>query len=87
MADLPGLIEKGLVMVEKRLIGSGGAGIYDSIKAQLTYCKQVVDAGAKPDPAKVDKLLLGVYAAREFETSDPEFADVLFNVEYLFKRF
>lgn len=86
MAELPGLIQKGLDMVEERLRDSGGERIYDSIKAQLTYMKQTVDAKQKPDPAKVDKLLLGVYAAREFETSDPDFADVLFNVEYLFKR-
>jgi hypothetical protein len=86
MAELPTLVAKGLQMVEQRLRESGGDRIYDSIKAQLTYVKQTVDAGRKPDPEKVAALLLGVYAAREFETSDPEFADVLFNVEYLFKR-
>lgn len=84
--ELPGLIDKGLAMVEQRLQQSGGARIYDSIKAQLTYMKQTVQAGAKPTDEKLDSLTMGVYAAREFETSDPEFADVLFNVEYLFKR-
>lgn len=84
--DLPGLVDKGLVMVEKRLQDSKGARIYDSIKAQLTYMKQTIDANTRPDPDKVRTLTLGVYAAREFETSDPEFADVLFKVEYLFKR-
>ena len=69
-----------------RLARSNGARIYDSIKAQLTYIKQTIDAHAKPTDEKLDKLLLGVYAAREFETTDPEFADVLFDVEYLFKR-
>lgn len=84
--DLPGLVDKGLAMVDKRLADSNGARIYDSIKAQLTYMKQTIDAGAKPAPDKVASLTLGVYAAREFETSDPDFADVLFKVEYLFKR-
>jgi hypothetical protein len=84
--DLPGLIAKGLAMVEKRLADSNGARIYDSIKAQLTYMKQTIDAHDKPDRDKVRSLTLGVYAAREFETADPEFADVLFKVEYLFKR-
>jgi Tsi6 len=84
--ELPGLVDKGLAMVERRLTESNGARIYDSIKAQLTYMKQTIDASAKPDPDKVRSLTLGVYAAREFETSDPEFADVLFKVEYLFKR-
>ena len=73
-------------MVEKRLAGSGGARIYDSIKAQLTYMKQTIAANEKPAKDKVKSLTLGVYAAREFETSDPDFADVLFKVEYLFKR-
>lgn len=84
--DLPGLVDKGLAMVEKRLKESGGARIHDSIKAQLTYMKQTIEAGEKPAPDKVRSLTLGVYAAREFETSDPELADVLFKVEYLFKR-
>jgi len=85
-ADLPGLVDQGLVMVEKRLKESNGARIYDSIKAQLTYMKQTIEAGEKPTDDKLDRLTLGVYAAREFETSDPDFADVLFKVEYLFKR-
>ncbi|HEX3764724.1 MAG TPA: immunity protein Tsi6 family protein [Kofleriaceae bacterium] len=84
--DLPALVDKGLALVEQRLKDSGGARIYDSIQAQLTYMKQVIDAGEKPAPDKVRSLTLGVYAAREFETSDPELADVLFKVEYLFKR-
>ncbi|HEX2687541.1 MAG TPA: immunity protein Tsi6 family protein [Kofleriaceae bacterium] len=84
--QLPGLIAQGLEMVEQRLQQSNGARIYDSIKAQLTYMKQTVEARAKPTDDKLDSLTLGIYAAREFEASDPEFADVLFNVEYLFKR-
>jgi len=84
--DLPGLVDKGLAMVEQRLTESSGARIYDSIKAQLTYMKQIIDSGGKPDPDKVRTMTLGVYAAREFETADPPFADVLFKVEYLFKR-
>jgi hypothetical protein len=84
--DLPGLIDKGLAMVEDRLGPAGGWPIYQSIQAQLTYVKRTLESRQSPDPAMVDKLLLGVYAAREFETSDREFADVLFAVEYLFKR-
>ncbi|HET9622080.1 MAG TPA: immunity protein Tsi6 family protein [Kofleriaceae bacterium] len=84
--QLPGLIDKGLAMVEERLQRSNGARVYDSIKAQLTYMKQVVTAGDKPTDEKLDSLTMAVYAAREFETSDPDFADVLFDTEYLFKR-
>ena len=73
-------------MVEVRLRATDGARIYDSVKAQLTYLKQIVDSGATPADEMLGRLTLGIYAAREFETSDPEFADVLFKAEYLFKR-
>jgi hypothetical protein len=85
-ADLPALVDKGLAMVNERLGPSGGWPLYESIRAQLTYVKQTLDSGQPPKQEMVDRLLLGVYAAREFETTDPEFADVLFAVEYLFKR-
>jgi len=84
--ELPGLIARGLAMVEQRLHQSNGAPMYDSIKAQLLYMKQTVEAHGKPSSEKVDSLTMGIYAARELETSDPDFAEVLFNVEYLFKR-
>jgi hypothetical protein len=85
-ADLPGLVDRGLAMVEERLGPSGGWPIYESIRAQLRYVKQTCDSGETPTREMLDRLLLGLYAAREFETSDPEFADVLFSVDYLFKR-
>jgi hypothetical protein len=84
--DLPGLLDRGLDLVERRLRDSGGARIHDSIRSQLLYMKRIVDEGAIPTDTELDSLTLGVYAAREFETTDPEFADVLFTVEYLFKR-
>jgi hypothetical protein len=73
-------------MVDERLGPSGGWAIYESIRAQLRYVKQTLESGQPPSQEMVGRLLLGVYAAREFETTDPEFADVLFAVEYLFKR-
>ena len=86
MADLPSLIDTALRMVAERLERSNGAGIYQSIAAQLAYVKHIVDTGQQPADEQLDRLLLGVYAAREFETADPAFAEVLFDVEYLFKR-
>ena len=73
-------------MVNARLGPSGGWQIYESIRAQLTYVKQTLESGQPPSIEMVNRLLLGLYAAREFETTDPDFADVLFAVEYLFKR-
>ena len=38
-------------------------------------------AGRQPTPETLARLLLGLYAAREFETTDPEYAGVLFDVD------
>jgi hypothetical protein len=85
-ADLPMLIEKGLRMVRKRLELSPGFSVYLSIQRQLEYLQTTVTLVQSPDPEKIDNLTLGVYAAREFETSDPDFADVLFDIHYLAAR-
>jgi hypothetical protein len=85
-ADLPLLLEEGLRMVGERLQASPDFSIYLSIQRQLEYLQTTVALGQNADPAKIDSLTLGVYAAREFETSDPDFAYVLFKVNYLANR-
>jgi hypothetical protein len=85
-ADLPALVERGLELMAQRLAVDPAFPLWRSIANQLEYVKRTVAAGERPAPEDVDRLTLGVYAAREFETSDPELADVLFTVEYLFKR-
>jgi Tsi6 len=85
-AELPVLIEEGLRMVRQRLQASPGFSIYLSVQRQLSYLKETIAAGQVPTAEKLDSLTLGVYAAREFETPDPDFADVLFKVNYLANR-
>jgi Tsi6 len=85
-ADLPLLLDEGLRMVGDRLRASPDFPIYLSIQRQLEYLQATAARGQSPDPEKIDSLTLGVYAAREFETSDPDFADVLFKVHYLANR-
>jgi Tse6 toxin immunity protein Tsi6 len=85
-AELPLLLEEGLRMVRERMQASPGFSIYLAIQRQLEYLQTTVALGQSADPAKIDSLTLGVYAAREFETSDPDFADVLFKVNYLANR-
>ena len=85
--ELPSLIDDGLRLVDERIAASPSARIYDSIKAQLTYVRAVVHGEQQRDSATDDKLILGLYAAREFETSDPPFASVLFKIHYLYDRF
>jgi hypothetical protein len=85
-ADLPLLVDRGLQMVRERLRASPGFGVYLSVQRQLEYLQTAVVAAQSPDPATIESLTLGVYAAREFETSDPDFADVLFDIHYLAAR-
>jgi Tsi6 len=73
-------------MVRERRQASPGFPVYLSIQRQLEYLRAAVAHAESPDPEKIDSLTLGVYAVREFETSDPDFADVLFNVHYLAAR-
>lgn len=84
--ELPALIDEGLRVVGERLAAVPDFRLYDSIQAQLTYVRQVVHGERERDAAHDDGLLLGRYAAYEFETSDPAFADVLFKVHYLYDR-
>jgi Tsi6 len=85
-SDLPRLLDQGLRMVRERLEASPHFPVYLSIQRQLEYLQQTLTLGQSPAAGKVDSLTLGVYAAREFENSDPDFADVLFNVNYLANR-
>jgi hypothetical protein len=85
-ADLPQLLATGLRMVRERAQASAGFSVYRSIQRQIEYLQEAVALGQSPDPEKIDSLTLGVYAAREFEASDPDFADVLFRIHYLANR-
>jgi hypothetical protein len=85
-ADLPLLLATGLHMVRERRQASPSFSVYRSIQRQIECLQAAVALGQSPDPEKIDSLTLSVYAAREFETSDPDFADVLFRIQYLAAR-
>jgi hypothetical protein len=84
--QLPALVAQGLAIVEKRTAVNAGAGLYGSVAAQLRWIQDALAATQPPDQERLDSLLLGHYAAREFEMTDPELADVLFEVQYLVNR-
>jgi len=52
----------------------------------MSSLKETIEVGQIPAAEERRRLTLGVYAAREFEASDPDFADVLFKVNYLANR-
>lgn len=57
-----------------------------SIRAQLAFIQgHLIDRTAIAEEDR-ERLILGVLAAREFETSDPDYADVLFDVSYRVNR-
>jgi hypothetical protein len=84
--QLPALVAQGLALVESRLSKDAGSGLYGSIHNQLRWIEGALAASEPPDPERLDALLLGHYAARELENTDPEVADVLFAVQYLVNR-
>ena len=50
-----------------------------SIKAQLEYLIQIAD-GRSTDRSRLKEIIVGQYAAREFEDRDMEFANMLYDV-------
>ncbi|TDM05457.1 MAG: hypothetical protein C4K60_11810 [Ideonella sp. MAG2] len=55
-----------------------------SCKAQLEYLQELVD-GRRQDAQRLNEIILGVYAAREFEALDMGFAEMLYAVEDVVK--
>jgi Tsi6 len=51
-----------------------------SVKAQLTYLIDLAD-GRSTDRSRLEEIIIGAYAAREFETRDMGFANLLYEVE------
>ncbi|WP_110643463.1 immunity protein Tsi6 family protein [Salinicola sp. CPA57] len=59
-----------------------GSPMHADIEAQLNYVQAVVD-GDESDKSRLHKLTLGVYAGKEYDVSDPEFARALSDVYYI----
>nr|WP_254071741.1 immunity protein Tsi6 family protein [Kosakonia sacchari] len=56
--------------------------MYQSIAAQLKYLKDVVN-GTEKDKSKLRELTFGIYAAKEFESSDEVFFERLTDAFYI----
>jgi hypothetical protein len=56
--------------------------MYDSIVQQLLFVRQII-TGEEKDKAKLWKLTFGMYAGKEFDTSDPVFSSRLGDVYYI----
>ena len=84
--DLEVLVGCGIRMTDERLLRSPDWNVYRSIRAQLAFVQEHLIARTPIAEEDRRRLILGVLAAREFETSDPEYADVLFEVSYRVNR-
>lgn len=73
-------------MTAERLQRAPTSPLYLSIRAQLQAIADDLETGRAPTPEIQDRVMLGVYAAREFEDDDPEYADVLHKVSYVYKH-
>lgn len=52
----------------------------ESVKVQLAYLKGILDGSIK-DRSRLNEIIIGIYAAKEFEERDMEFASTLYDVE------
>jgi len=69
-------INKALKLARERLKAAPTFDIYQSIVAQLEYLEGLLNGG-ETDRSKLKKIIVGHYGVREFEESDPKFADAL----------
>lgn len=82
-------IDRALRLAKKRhlhiLQVKGGEPLepmYNSIVQQLIYLKNII-IGKEKDKSKLKELTMGLYAAKEFESSDPVFADRIFSASFI----
>lgn len=56
--------------------------MYNSIVQQLIYLHNVI-TGKEKDKSKIHKMTMGMYAAKEFDSMDPIFADRIGSAVYI----
>ncbi|MBB5407656.1 MULTISPECIES: immunity protein Tsi6 family protein [unclassified Paraburkholderia] len=69
-------VEKALALARARLNAASGFEIFASTVAQLEYLLSVL-RGDDKDRTRLKKIVVGHFAAREFEENDPELAKAL----------
>jgi hypothetical protein len=73
-------VDRALEVAKERLNAFPGIAMFSSIVAQIEYVAQVLK-GHESDRSRMKDIIVGHYAARELEGSDPEFAELLFAVQ------
>lgn len=76
------IVEKALTLAQVRLSEAPGFQIFSSTVAQLEYLLSVL-RGVQKDRSRLKDIIVGHFAVREFEESDPELAEVLKAAQYI----
>lgn len=69
-------VENALVLANIRLRAAPGFEIFSSAVAQLEYLLSVL-RGNEKDRSRLKNIIVGHFAVREFEESDPDLAEAL----------
>ncbi|GAA6154524.1 immunity protein Tsi6 family protein [Pseudoteredinibacter isoporae] len=78
------VIQKAVVQSDRLAIDYPNFQPLESVKAQLAYVKGILD-GSIEDRSRLNEII-GIYAAKEFEERDMEFANTLYDVELIVDR-
>lgn len=79
------VIQKAVVQSDRLAIDYPNFQPLKSVKAQLAYVKGILD-GSIEDRSRLNEIIIGIYAAKEFEERDMEFANTLYDVELIVDR-
>lgn len=75
-------IKNALTLAKVRLGGAPGFELFISTVAQLEYLLSVM-TGEEKDRSRLKDIIVGHFAVREFEESDPEFAQALKAAQFI----
>mgnify|MGYP000470490308 CR=1 FL=1 len=75
-------LEQSLAIARARLLAVPTFNIYASSILQLEYLLAVL-RGVETDRSRLKDIIVGQFAMREFEASDPELAEALFAASYI----
>jgi hypothetical protein len=79
-------VDLALAMTIERLSRSPTYGVYIHAREQLESIRSTLVADGGLTVAKIPLVDIGIMAVKELEASDPEYADKLCLVDYLYKK-
>lgn len=75
-------LNEALLILKQRQTKLPNFPLYQSAINQIEYVKSILE-GKENDKSKLHTMTLGAYASKEFDTTDPELAKHLSNVNYI----